>query len=581
MSSMFKKKTNAGFKPKAPIARPRPPAASQASRAPQTSATAAATAPEPTGSSMTNPTTSQSQPPQAATVETTTAPAPASESTSTGAPSSAATANANAVAFNASQPTQSTPDAPPSNQQALPGLAAQAAAAEALNVLPTPPSTQVSAGSRPTRQRPSAATPALQAPEITTSSQVDIPTEADTSTATPEDQTQPATRKPAARKPRKRAAPAGAEEDADAAQEGEEDADGNPPKKRRTRKAAGPAKPRQRRQGTAGSTPGSTADGEATPRRRARSVTPEDAENQQVDLSSMTMADLTKDLRIGKKSKVHDMLLQRERDKIAALKLKKAGLVSETDSTAATPQPEESQPRNFLDMDQSASEPTGLQYTMIGGQIVVDQSSLSLDRHERARQQQIASGAITAEMEEDDFTNHITETSFRTGSKLRGPNYWNEDDTELFYRGIGMLGTDFTLICKMFPGRNRRHVKMKFNREEKLNPVRINSVLTGKKSMQLDIEEYKHWTKSEYEPVADIMAAYQAKEAEFKEKTRLLELEKEEANRKKKEALFADDEDGEGADPADGGRKKKTKRKKKNGDDGMWGEVVEETLVEA
>jgi transcription factor TFIIIB component B'' len=424
-------------------------------------------------------------------------------------------------------------------------------------------------------------------------SQTDTTAEASSSTTTPDDQTPPSTasqpKKPVTRKPRKRTAPADAEDGADDAQEGDEDADVNPLKKRRGRKAAGtaPAKQRQRRSATAGASPDGNTEGTATPRRRARSVTPEDAEYQQVDLSSMTMADLTKDLRIGKKSRVHDMLLAREREKIAALKLKKAGLTSDTDSAAATPAPTEGEtnPRNrFLDMDMSASEPTGLQYTMIGGQIVVDQSSLSLDRHERARQQQLASGAITAEMEEDDFTNHITETSFRTGSKLRGPNYWNEDDTELFYRGIGMLGTDFTLICKMFPGRNRRHVKMKFNREERLNPVRINSVLTGKKSMSLDIDEYKHWTKSEYEPVADIMAAYQAKEAEFKEKARLLEQEKEEANRKKKEALFADDEGGEGdgADAAEGGKKKKTKRKKKNnGDDGMWGEIVEETLVEA
>ncbi|KAK1633674.1 hypothetical protein BDP81DRAFT_295969, partial [Colletotrichum phormii] len=51
--------------------------------------------------------------------------------------------------------------------------------------------------------------------------------------------------------------------------------------------------------------------------RQARSVTPEDAEDQEADLTTLTMGDLTRDLRIGKKFSRHDELLQRHRDKQA------------------------------------------------------------------------------------------------------------------------------------------------------------------------------------------------------------------------------------------------------------------------
>lgn len=538
MSSMFKKKSGAAFKPKAPIARPRPP--SQVAKPPQPSVTADLASSKP----IAVPPTPETQP----------QPTPESQApTSVGGP-----------------PGDTTPAIGASSSGA-------ATIPAALTEVPTQQATPISTT---TAAETHEADAAPRAPDDPTSSTVLATTEVET---TPADDTPGTARSPigktAGRRPRKRAATSKTDDDESApAPDGEAGADGAPPKKRRnTRKAPGERAARVTKRNQSDSADAEAPERQRTSRSRQRTATPEGAEEQVVDLSSMTMADLTMDLRIGKKSKVHDMLLAREREKLAAAKLKKAGLHPDGgDSQAGTPAPSQ-QPVSFLDKEVPSSEPTGLQYTMIGGQIVVDQSSLSLDRHERARQQQLASGGMMAEMEEDDFTNHITETSFRTGSKLRGPNFWSAEDTELFYRGLGMLGTDFTLIARMFPSRNRRHVKMKFNREEKANPDRINAVLAGGSSMSLDMDEYKHWTKAEYESVEDIMAAHRAKEVEFEEQTKRIADEKAEANRKKKEALFADD-DGDGSGV---GKKKKKGKKKGAVETNLWGEIVEETPIDA
>ncbi|PCD38026.1 hypothetical protein AU210_006515 [Fusarium oxysporum f. sp. radicis-cucumerinum] len=97
--------------------------------------------------------------------------------------------------------------------------------------------------------------------------------------------------------------------------------------KKRQRKtdeqSAAPRQPRKRR---------TTQSGTSTPKnRRARSLTPEDSESQLVDLQKLKMADLTKDLHIGKKFSRHDEL--RERERRARMKIK-LGVDVERDSSA-------------------------------------------------------------------------------------------------------------------------------------------------------------------------------------------------------------------------------------------------------
>lgn len=91
--------------------------------------------------------------------------------------------------------------------------------------------------------------------------------------------------------------------------------------------------------------------------------------------------------------------------------------------------------------------------------------------------------------------------------------YWDHVSNEKFYDGLRMFGTDFEMISNMFPNRNRRQIKLKFNKEEKAFPKKIASALMGEK-VEIDLEEYKLHTGLEYEEVAEINAEQATIEAE-------------------------------------------------------------------
>lgn len=363
-------------------------------------------------------------------------------------------------------------------------------------------------------------------------------------------------RKKPAPKPRSR------KQSAKTAQEetGEED-EGARPKKRQRKTAkdgadAAPKQPRKRK------TPTQT-DGEGQTRsRRARSITPEDSENQIVDLQQLKMADLTKDLHIGKKFSRHDEL--RERERRTRLKAK-VGLDADGERDGSeTPDTTEPGPKKDSPATTSAPAPaSGPQFRIVDGQIVVDQSSLAVDRHARA-------AAVLGDMEtveENDFTRLITSNSFMNTSKLKGPNIWTDPETELFYRGLRMFGTDFEMISKMFPGKQRRHIKLKFNREERHRPRRIDAALIGEKTIKMDLDEYKAFTGSEFESVESIEAEQRKIQEGFEAEQQRVADEQAEIMRKKREELFADDDD-------DAAKKKKGKKGKQKVIYGLNGEPI-------
>lgn len=328
-------------------------------------------------------------------------------------------------------------------------------------------------------------------------------------------------------------------------------------------------KPRQRRRRTqeAGE------DAQATRRRRARSLTPEDAESQTVDLQKLKMADLTKDLHIGKKFSRHDELRERERQKRIKAKLEKNGESGDAsgDGSDSLRAKEQSATPSAPPIEAPAPAPAGPQFRIVDGQIVVDQNSLAVDRHARAAAARAGEDMET--IEENDFTRLITSNSFMNTSKLKGPNVWTEEETVLFYRGLAMFGTDFEIISKMIPGKQRRHVKLKFNREERHCPRRVNAALVGEKTVAMDMDEYRAATGAEFEPVEVIEAEQKKIEDGYEAERQRIADEQAELMRKKKEELFAD-EDVDMAGVV--GKKKKKKGKKKRVEYGLNGEPIAE-----
>lgn len=372
--------------------------------------------------------------------------------------------------------------------------------------------------------------------------------------ATPAPSTAPKTRT-------RRKAPTSAAEGAD----GDVDAEVRPKKRQRkaSENASGTeaAKPRQRK--------ASTQDGTTTPgtrARKARSVTPEDAETQIVDLQNLKMTDLTKDLHIGKKFSRHDELRERERQARVRSKVKKMTGDTSRDGSEAPEASGDPAIKSKSATPTAASSPapaSGPQFRIVDGQIIIDQSSLVMDRHARAA----ATRGDMETVEENDFTRLITSSSFMNTSKLKGPNIWTDEETELFYRGLRMFGTEFEMISRMFPNKQRRHVKLKYNREERHCPHLLNAALIGEKTVRIDIDEYKAFTGIEFESVESIEAEQRKIQDDFEAEQKRVADEQAEIMRKKREELFADED-------ASGKKKKKGKKGKQTIQYGLNGEPI-------
>nr|POF07765.1 transcription factor tfiiib component b'' [Quercus suber] len=142
-------------------------------------------------------------------------------------------------------------------------------------------------------------------------------------------------------------------------------------------------------------------------------------------------------------------------------------------------------------------EGTGIGLRIVNGQIVEDETTLSIDQNAQAQ----ANATNDDEVEEEnDLAERLNRTTFlnnrRRDPRERIPVYksksdpWTEDETDRFYEALRMFGTDFDIISKMFPPKTRMQVKKKFNREERIDLPRINAALLGKENKPMDLEHY-------------------------------------------------------------------------------------------
>ncbi|KAG8849717.1 Transcription factor TFIIIB component B [Tulasnella sp. 330] len=109
------------------------------------------------------------------------------------------------------------------------------------------------------------------------------------------------------------------------------------------------------------------------------------------------------------------------------------------------------------------------------GEIIMDDLSLTVDRHEAAREE--ARGMeyeLVEEAEKDRFINSLTWSKKLTGQR------WDAEETDLFYHYVGMWGTDFEMIALLMHGRTRREIRNKYNAEARKNPVRLDAAFATK-----------------------------------------------------------------------------------------------------
>lgn len=101
------------------------------------------------------------------------------------------------------------------------------------------------------------------------------------------------------------------------------------------------------------------------------------------------------------------------------------------------------------------------------GSIIIDQDSLIIQQ----TRGQLDTGN-TAIIEDEGPL--ITSGSFRKHSCTKA---WSKEETDRLYEALSKVGTDFSLMVGMFPGRSRKQIKAKFKREEKYSCARINEAI--------------------------------------------------------------------------------------------------------
>ncbi|KAG8994136.1 Transcription factor TFIIIB component B [Tulasnella sp. JGI-2019a] len=121
------------------------------------------------------------------------------------------------------------------------------------------------------------------------------------------------------------------------------------------------------------------------------------------------------------------------------------------------------------------------------GEIIMDDLSLTVDRHEAAREE--AGGVeyeLVEEAEKDRFINSLTWSKKLTGQR------WGNQETDLFYHYVGMWGTDFEMIALLMKGRTRREIRNKYNAEARKNPMRLDAAFATK--IPIDLSELSQAT---------------------------------------------------------------------------------------
>ncbi|RAK94710.1 transcription factor TFIIIB component [Aspergillus costaricaensis CBS 115574] len=222
--------------------------------------------------------------------------------------------------------------------------------------------------------------------------------------------------------------------------------------------------------------------------RKKREPTPEGAESVEIAPAMVKMSELCKDLRTGKMSKRETELRNMEQ----AEQERKQKAQQEGDTEAPVKENvNDASPAGDQDENPDNKAQAGPVMRIVNGEIVLDTASLQVDRHADAAR----NAGDLEDVIENSFTRKINQATYGKRSKTES---WDEEMTDLFYRGLRMFGTDFMMISKLFPGRSRRQIKLKFNNEERRDPQRIKETLLGPRET-IDISTYSEMTNTVYD----------------------------------------------------------------------------------
>ncbi|OAL23833.1 hypothetical protein AYO20_10853 [Fonsecaea nubica] len=243
-----------------------------------------------------------------------------------------------------------------------------------------------------------------------------------------------------------------------------------------------------------------------TGRRRPRLATPENAEELEIDPQEVSMADLIKDNKIGKKSETE----KRMQENWPEIKKRRKEEIEKRREAA----------RGGVNASANEEEHNGPEVAAVPKQIIVNGQIVVA-----AESREVAFGAGVEEaviqdaniaLEDDRIYKYVNSgTLGKHAGRGRGSR-WDEDQTSLFYKGLRMFGTDFTMVAALFPDDvDRRVIKKKYLIELRADPQRVEQCVAAKETVS--IEDYVAMTNMELENPEDIMKELEEQERKLRE----------------------------------------------------------------
>ncbi|KAI1317899.1 Transcription factor TFIIIB component B [Mortierella claussenii] len=258
----------------------------------------------------------------------------------------------------------------------------------------------------------------------------------------------------------------------------------------------------------------------------------EEDEDAVPDYGNMYMYEFTKDLGVGKRSKVYQeqqkALEGRKREnkkeqRIRAIRIMEGRGPSPPREFAEDDELDEIDDdidKQFMDDERikpTKSESSALnlssahktfapQVRVIDGRIELDMDSLTVDHaviEADERQEPMEY------VEESSSTKFVNSSSFNT--RVRSER-WSEEETELFYSALSQWGTDFGIICRLFPSKTRIAVRNKYKREDRLNHSRLEAAINNR--VPIDLDQYSQNVQREFPDVDELEAIRKLAEEE-------------------------------------------------------------------
>lgn len=299
-------------------------------------------------------------------------------------------------------------------------------------------------------------------------------------------------------------------------------------------------------------------------RGRQRAASLEGADAVIIAPSEVKMSDLCKDNGTGRKSEREKEIVEFEKAEYLRKKQKQLQEVIGQVEHISGPGPSESaeDPSGRLERlarqrEREENVAQNVPNTIIvNGQIQIDEDSLQIDRHAAA-----AAARADEDVESVDENALTRKVNSATWLKRDNSGGWNELYTDRFYEGLRMFGTDFQMISKMFPGRTRHKIKLKFVREEKLNHDKIKATLLGQQ-IPVDLPEFEKMAGVEFDDPAELERDMAEDRKRLEEETLAEKEDMDNARRERDEQIAAERAEAGDESSAKENRRGKSKRKK-------------------